>query len=115
MCYESPERLIATLAAWGEAGLGDRPMAVARELTKRYEEVVRGTVRELAAYHPDEPWRGEVALVLGGAQPVALDEERLDTLARALRKEGVPAREVARRLSEEHGAPRNLAYRLAHR
>ena len=114
VCYESPERVSTTLEFWVEAGLGDRPVVVARELTKRYEEVIRGTVRELAAYHPEEPWRGEVVLVVGGAQPVALDEARLDTLARALRKEGVPAREVARRLSEEHGAPRNLAYRLAH-
>lgn len=115
VCYESPERVAATLADWEEAGLGDRHAAVARELTKRYEEVRRGTVRELAAYHPEGPLRGEVVLVVGGANPVAPDEARLDTLARALRKEGIPAREVARRLSEEHGAPRNLAYRLSHR
>jgi 16S rRNA (cytidine1402-2'-O)-methyltransferase len=115
VCFESPERVGQTLAAWVEAGLGGRPLAIARELTKRYEEVRRGTVEELAAYHPSDPVRGEVVLVLGGAPPVVLDEARLDTLAKAFRAEGLSAREVARRLSEEHGAPRNLAYRLAHR
>jgi 16S rRNA (cytidine1402-2'-O)-methyltransferase len=115
VCYESPERLADTLAAWVEAGMGDRPAAVARELTKKFEEVRRGTVRELAAYHQASPPRGEVVVVLGGAPPVTLDEDMLESLARTWREEGLPAREVARRLSEEHGAPRNLAYRLAHR
>ena len=114
VCYESPERVAATLSAWAGAGLGDRPAAVARELTKRFEEVRRGTVRELTAYHEEHPPRGEVVLVLGGAAPTAPDEKQLAQLARAWRVEGVSAREVARRLSDEHGAPRNLAYRLAH-
>ena len=115
VCYESPERLADTLTAWVEAGFGERPAVVARELTKRFEEVRRGTVRELAAYHSTNPPRGEVVVVLGGAPAKALDEEALESLARTWRDEGLPAREVARRLSEEHGAPRNLAYKLAHR
>lgn len=115
VCYESPERLADTLQAWVEAGLGDRRAAVARELTKRFEEVTRGTVRELAAYHGEKPPRGEVVLLIGGAPAGTPDEAALDALAKGWRAEGLPAREVARRLSEEHGAPRNLAYRLAHR
>jgi 16S rRNA (cytidine1402-2'-O)-methyltransferase len=114
VCYESPERLADTLTAWDEAGMGERPAVVARELTKRFEEVRRGTVRELAAYHSSNRPRGEVVVVLGGAPAVAPDEESLASLARNWRDEGVPSREVARRLTEEHGAPRNLAYRLAH-
>jgi 16S rRNA (cytidine1402-2'-O)-methyltransferase len=114
ICYESPERLADTLEAWVEAGLGERPAVVARELTKRFEEVRRGTVRELAAYHSTNPPRGEVVVVLGGAPVLAPNEETLESLARAWRGEGLPAREVARRLTEEHGAPRNLAYKLAH-
>jgi 16S rRNA (cytidine1402-2'-O)-methyltransferase len=115
VCYESPERLADTLQAWVEAGLGDRPAVVARELTKRFEEVRRGTVRELAAYHGEKPPRGEVVLLVGGAPAGTPDEAALDALAQGWRAGGLPAREVARRLSEEHGAPRNLAYRLAHR
>lgn len=112
--YESPERVAETLFAWDQAGLGSRPCAVARELTKRFEETRRGTVRELAAYYESHPPRGEIVLVLGGAAAAPLDEAELTSLARRWRSEGVPARDVARRLSEDHGAPRNLAYRLAH-
>jgi 16S rRNA (cytidine1402-2'-O)-methyltransferase len=114
VCYESPDRLADTLAAWVEHGLGERRVVTARELTKRFEEVRRGTVRELAAYHQAVPPRGEVVIVLGGAAEPALDEAGLASLAQAWRGEGLPAREVARRLSDEHGVPRNLAYRLAH-
>lgn len=114
VCFESPERVAATLAAWVDAGLGDRPAAVARELTKRFEEIRRGTVRELAAYHEANPPRGEVVLVLGGGVAAQLDETALADVARALQNEGLSPREVARRLTDDHGAPRNLAYRLAH-
>jgi 16S rRNA (cytidine1402-2'-O)-methyltransferase len=115
VCYESPERVAETLRGWAEAGLGDRPVVVARELTKKFEELRRGTVLELAAYHELTPPRGEVVLVLGGAPQLEPNEEELERLAKAWRAEGLPAREVQRRLSEEHHAPRNLAYRLAHR
>jgi 16S rRNA (cytidine1402-2'-O)-methyltransferase len=114
VCFESPERVAATLAAWTGAGMGDRPAVVARVLTKRFEEARRGTVRELAAYHDLSPPRGEVVLVLGGATVEGVSEDALADVARTLRQEGVSAREVARRLSAEHGAPRNVAYRLAH-
>lgn len=114
VCYESPERVGETLSAWADAGLGDRPAVVARELTKRFEELRRGTVRELAAYHESNDTRGEIVILLGGARDEARDELGLATLAKKMREEGLPARDVARRLSEEHGVPRNLAYRLAH-
>ena len=115
VCYEAPDRVAGTLAGWAQAGLADRPAAVARELTKRFEEVRRGTVSELAAYYEEHPPRGEVVLVVGGGAEKTPDEDALASLAETLRAEGLSAREVARRLSEEHGAPRNLAYRLAHR
>ena len=115
VCFESPERLADTLGAWDEAGFGARPVVVARELTKRFEEVTRGTVRELAAYHLTNPPRGEVVVVLGGAPAQVPDEEMLESVARTWRGEGLTAREVARRMTDEHGTPRNLAYKLAHR
>jgi 16S rRNA (cytidine1402-2'-O)-methyltransferase len=114
VCYESPERVAETLSAWADAGMGDRPAVVARELTKRFEEVRRGTVRDLATYHESNDTRGEIVIILGGARDEARDEQSLATLAKKMREEGLPARDVARRLSEEHGVPRNLAYRLAH-
>ena len=63
VAFESPRRLPATLASLA-AALPDRPVAVCRELTKQFEEVVRGTAVEVAARFAAEP-RGEITLVLG--------------------------------------------------
>lgn len=113
--YEAPTRVAATLAALDAMGAGERDGVVARELTKRFEELRRGTVRELARYHEASPPRGEVVIVLAGASPqVAMSEEDARQRARALRDGGASAREVTRALIEEHGLARNLAYRLTH-
>lgn len=69
--FDSPHRLADTLAD-AVAVLGaDRRAAVCRELTKRHEEVVRGTLAELAAWAAEGPVRGEVTVVLAGAAPAA--------------------------------------------
>jgi len=65
--YESPHRLAATLAEMAEV-FGDRPAAVCRELTKRFEEVRRGPLAELAAFYATSPARGEFTLVVAGAK-----------------------------------------------
>ena len=113
LLYESPNRLADTLAELRDSGLGARRACVARELTKQFEEVRRGTVAELATYYTESPPRGEVVIVVGGGTDEAPSEEALRERARALRAEGLSARDVARRLGEA-GAARNLAYRLAH-
>jgi 16S rRNA (cytidine1402-2'-O)-methyltransferase len=64
--YESPRRLDAALASMAEA-FGDRPAAVALELTKRYERVFRGSLPELAAQFAGEETKGEAVIVVGGA------------------------------------------------
>ena len=70
VAFESPRRVAASLQVL--AGLDpERPVAVCRELTKLHEEVVRGTAAELAARYADDPPRGEVALVVGGAPAVS--------------------------------------------
>ena len=89
-------------------------MAVARELTKHFEEVKRGTLDDVAAYYEGTPPRGEIVIVLGGAPVVAPSEEGLHAVAVALRDEGCRPRDIVQRLMDEHGASRNLAYRLAH-
>src|SRR5690606_25127975 len=66
--FESPERAQATLGELADAH-PERRACVARELTKLHEELVRGTLAELAAR--TEPWRGEMALVLGEWSPAA--------------------------------------------
>jgi 16S rRNA (cytidine1402-2'-O)-methyltransferase len=110
--YEAPSRVGETLAELAAAGAGEREAVVARELTKQFEELRRGTVAELARYHADAPVRGEVVLLIGAATPEDVDEESLREQARALRESGTSVRDVARALAAS-GAPRNLAYRIA--
>jgi 16S rRNA (cytidine1402-2'-O)-methyltransferase len=113
--YEAPSRVAATLAELAGAGGGARAAVVARELTKQFEEIRRGTVAQLAAYYVDVPPRGEVVIVIAGAEaPPSVTEDELRARAAALRAEGRSARDVAAALTAELGAPRNLAYRLAH-
>ena len=113
--YEAPSRVASTLAELARAGAGRRVAAVARELTQQFEETRRGTVEELAAYYVDAPPRGEVVMVIAGADaPACTSEEELRARADVLRADGRSAREIALALTAELGAPRNLAYRLAH-
>jgi 16S rRNA (cytidine1402-2'-O)-methyltransferase len=115
--YESPNRVADTLAELAEAGAAARATVVARELTKRYEETRRGTVSELAAYYTDATPRGEIVIVIAGADAApeaGASEAQLRARAAELRAEGRSARDIAAALTSELGAPRNLAYRVAH-
>lgn len=112
--YEAPARVGDTLAELAEHGLASRKAVVARELTKRFEEFRRGTVEELSQYYLSTPPRGEVVILIDAHVPRELDERQLEGVARSLREMGYSSRDVAARLRDEHGAPRNVAYRIAH-
>lgn len=113
--YEAPSRVPDTLAELAGMGAGERATVVARELTKQYEELRRGTLAALAAYYHDAPPRGEVVIVIAGAAaPREATADELRAHAATLRADGVSPRDVAAALTAEFGAPRNLAYRLAH-
>jgi len=112
--YEAPNRVAATLGELGARGAGERRVVVARELTKQFEEIRRGTVAELSAYYESAPPRGEVVIVLEGTTLQPLAEDELRSRARLMRAAGLTARDVAAALVREGGASRNLAYRLAH-
>jgi 16S rRNA (cytidine1402-2'-O)-methyltransferase len=112
--YEAPTRVAATLSAIAAAGAGARTAVVARELTKKFEEYARGTVAELATRFEETPARGEVVILIGGADTEELSEEMLAEKAQRLRAGGATPRDIVERLISEHGASRNLAYRLAH-
>ena len=112
--YEAPNRVAGTLAELGARGAGDRRVVVARELTKQFEEIRRGTVADLSAYYESSPPRGEVVIVLEGTTLQPLAEDELRSRARSMRAAGLSARDVAAALVRESGASRNLAYRLAH-
>ena len=111
--YEAPSRVAATLGDLERAGGGTRAAAVAREMTKQFEEVRRGTVAELRAYYDATPPRGEVVLVVAGATGEAPDEDEARRRARELRAAGLSARDVAARLVGELGIARNVAYRMS--
>ena len=111
--YEAPSRVAATLAELATAGAEGRRCAVARELTKQFEEVRRGTVGELAAYYGDSAPRGEVVIVIEGAAPAEVDDDAARARARELLDAGGSARDVAAALVRELGLPRNAAYRMA--
>ena len=112
--YEAPSRVAATLTEIADAGAGARTAVVARELTKKFEEFARGSVSDLAARFNAEPARGEVVILIGPAKVDAPDEENLRSRALRLREAGSSPREIVERLTAELGAPRNLAYRIAH-
>jgi len=109
--YEAPDRVGATLAALRDA-LGEaRAACVSREITKVYEEQVRGTLGELAARFAGEAPRGECVIVVeGGAEEVELD---LEAEVRALLGEGLGPKDVAARLVAKTGKPRRVIYQLA--
>jgi len=113
--YEAPSRVAQTLTDLAGAGAGHRTAAVGRELTKQFEEIRRGTVALLSAYYHDAPPRGEVVIVIAGAEaPTAVTEAELRARVLDLRLEGHTPRDIASVLASELGAPRNVAYRLAH-
>lgn len=111
--YESGPRLAASLRAMADI-LGDRPAAVARELTKRYEEVRRGTLAELAAGFDTAP-KGEIVVVVGGrADDAAREPGRdVDALIRAGLAAGDSVRSVADAVADTTGLPRRSVYQRA--
>lgn len=112
--YEAPTRVASTLKDLSESGAGARRASVSRELTKKFEETVRGTVDELAARFANTEPRGEFVIVIAGAETSSVSEEALREKTAALRELGLAPRDITERLIAEFGAPRNLAYRLAH-
>ena len=110
--YEAPTRVADTLAELEERGAGERMAAVAREMTKQFEEIRRGTVSTLRAYYNDTPPRGEVVIVLARAMPVSVEEADVRARARALVAEGRSSRDVVAQLIAELGVPRNRAYAI---
>ena len=109
VAFESPQRLPRSLAVLARV-VPDRPCAVCRELTKRHEQVERGTVAELAKRF-GEPVRGEVTIVLGAAPPAEADEEGASAAVAELVAAGLPRRQAAELVARLTGVPRNRLYR----
>ena len=113
--YEAPHRLVALLEDL-LAVLGDRPLQVARELTKRHEQQVGPTVAAALHHFRGTPPQGECTVVLGGAprQAPSWDSAGLRQELEALVAGGLSRREAARNLAESSGHSRRALYALLH-
>jgi len=111
--FEAPQRLINTLKEIHQLW-GDRKAAVARELTKKFEEVKRGRISELLTYYQNNPPRGEICLIIEGKMEelssplLSLKEQILHLL-----QEGFSIREAAKIVAQNRKVPRKEVYRLA--
>lgn len=110
--YEAPGRVARTLSDLAGVCGGERPVAVARELTKLHEEVWRGTLADAVVAFDGDRARGEMVVVVAGREPVAVDDAaivgRLATLAAA----GVGRRDAVAEVAAELGVGRSRVYDL---
>ena len=112
--YESPNRLTDLLAALLET-LGDRPVSVARELSKIYEEHRRGPASEVLTHFQENPPRGEIVVVVGGAvepEPVEWDTAAVRAALRERLDAGEPLSSAARAVATAAGWDRRAVYTL---
>ena len=109
--YESPLRAAATAAELAEAW-GDRQAVLLRELTKLYQEAVRSTLTGLAQTYAHKPPKGEVVLVIAGAEEQSGEAGLEETLSRLL-SQGVSAKDAAKQASALLDVSRNEAYKMA--
>lgn len=111
--YEAPHRLLATLEDM-EAIMGERQIAVARELTKLFEEVVRGTVIEVRQHFATHPPRGEITIIIEGnpGQPAQVDRAALLRELEELIASGVEKKEAFKIKAREYGLKKRDIYRL---
>lgn len=112
--FEAANRLVRLLQELAPSCGDDRPVVVARELTKVHEEIKSGNLADLTVYYDENPPRGEVTvLIAGGDVSVGgVDENVARDLARQLLEQGMTRRDVAGRVAEELAMSRRDAYKL---
>ena len=114
LLYESPHRLLAMLED-AAAVLGERHIVVARELTKLYEEIWRGSIGGALAHFSAGPVRGEITVVLAGASAEALlwEEEAVQEAMEAELARGLSRKEAAARVAARSGWRKRDVYNLS--
>jgi 16S rRNA (cytidine1402-2'-O)-methyltransferase len=114
--FEAPPRVAELLQDLAAACGADRPAAVARELTKLFEETRAGTLAELAGYYAEAPARGEVTVMVAGTGKAPREDRPpppdAEARARTLLAQGMTRRDVAEQIAAETGIARKTAYRL---
>ena len=113
--YESARRLSRTLSLMLEI-LGDRNICIAREMTKLYEEIIRGSVSEvISTLSKKESIKGEVTIVLEGSrgENKEISTEEVQRTLRAMKENGTALSDAVRTICESSGTSRNSVYRIA--
>jgi len=118
--YEAPHRLIDTLTFLQEV-FGDRKIAVCRELTKMYEEIYRGTIKEAVLYFMEKRPRGEFVLVLEGKKLEEIKEEQRETWVDLSIEEhilkyindGINKKEAIKLVAKERELPKSEVYKFS--
>lgn len=112
--YEAPHKLLRTLEDLHQV-LGDRPIALVREITKIHEEVYRTTLAQAVEHYRENSPRGEFVLVLAGAPKPQEDEAPPDPMeaVEALLAQGCSISEAVKRVAKELGVPKNSIYNQA--
>lgn len=109
--YEAPSRLLSMLAEMIEY-LGDRRAVVARELTKKFEEIVRGNFSEIAKYFESKGVKGEVVIVVDGYSgiPRTLSQEELESVVAELKAKEMSSKEMSNEIAKRSGISKREAY-----
>jgi len=108
--YEAPHRILEALEAI-EQVLGDRPVVVARELTKIHEEFLRGTAAEIrAALAARDSVKGEITLLIGKATAPPPDDTPLPEAVEALVREGTPRMDAIKQVARRRGLSKREVY-----
>ncbi len=110
--FEAPQRLCASLADMEEV-LGARPLALCRELTKKFEEIMQGTPAEISKKYEDEPPKGEITLIVAAPRVGAelSDEEIMVLLGEAVKHKS--KKSAISEIARLHGVARSRVYALA--
>lgn len=110
--YESPYRVVDSLEDMLQV-LGDREISLSRELTKRYEETLRGKISEVLGQLDRKDIKGEFVIVISGSEEIHHKEEELDIeeLLREYLDRGYSKKESVKRISKEYGLARNEVYK----
>jgi 16S rRNA (cytidine1402-2'-O)-methyltransferase len=116
--FEAPHRVAAMLADAAAAFGPARPAALCRELTKTHEEIRRAPLGELAAWAAEADVRGEITLVVAGAEAppaAALSAEELADRVASYERQGMSRRDAVAAVARDTGVPRRDVYAAAHR
>jgi 16S rRNA (cytidine1402-2'-O)-methyltransferase len=109
--FESPHRVTESLADAATVFGGERKASLSRELTKKFEETLRGNLSELADLAKD--LKGEMVLVVAGAEQAEISPESLVDKVLELRLQGNSLKDAARAVANEYGASKSELYDLA--